>query len=158
MIYRIKQVFYGLTAKMTVGYHKFVRGYLNNNEQKLFYRLRVGEQVHSVRVALGCKNDKPHNNKLIKAALLHDVGKVDSNLNIFNKVLVVILTKYQIRDNRLPAFIRRALFYKNRHPQIGAEFLKQLGLDKEIIYLVENHHKLSSNEDINIIQKYDDMY
>ncbi|KAB3530446.1 HDIG domain-containing metalloprotein [Alkaliphilus serpentinus] len=158
MLYRIKQVFYGLTAKMSGKDHEFVREYLTPNERALFYRLRVGEQVHSVKVAYGCYQEKPTNRKLIKAALLHDVGKVESNLNIFNKVIVVILAKHPVRARLLPFFIKKALFYKNHHPKIAVEFLHQLRLDKDIIYLVENHHKLSTNEDINLIQKYDNMY
>lgn len=104
MIQRVKQFYMAITCKITDEDKKFIEAYLNKNEQELFYRLSVSEQSHCVRVAKDIKNyiynktnDLKYNltkEELIKVALLHDIGKTNCNLNVFEKSIMVLLNKF----------------------------------------------------------------
>ncbi|SCY27646.1 HD domain-containing protein [Alkaliphilus peptidifermentans] len=157
MIYRIKQFVSGLTARMNPEDHLFIKSYLNEKEQQLFYKLRASEQVHSSKVAYGCQSEAPTNTNLIKAALLHDVGKIDSNLTLINKSLVVIVSKLGIKNDLLPGFLKKSVYFKNQHAKIGYDYLKTIDTDPDILKLVRDHHDISDDPDIKILQKHDNL-
>lgn len=109
---RIKQVYINLTDKMRKEDYDLVQSVLNEKEILLFKKLLKSEQKHSVRLArnieLAIVNNSINNivlneNKelLIKAALLHDVGKSTTRLNILDKCILVVLdniTKGNLRN------------------------------------------------------------
>ncbi|WP_026478752.1 HD domain-containing protein [Alkaliphilus transvaalensis] len=158
MLYRVKQFINGLTAKVTDKDLEFINQQLTPQEKNLFLKLRVSEQYHSLNVAYGCQSEAPTNNKLIKAALLHDVGKVDTNLTIINKSFVVLAKKLKIKKSLLPSFLQKSLEYQLTHPQRGYELLKPLKTEEDILYFVLNHHDYSiENLEMKILQKYDNL-
>ncbi len=50
-LYRIKQFYWSLLSKIDKDDRKFVKYILNESELKLFYKLSISEQKHSIRVA-----------------------------------------------------------------------------------------------------------
>lgn len=141
MIYRIKQFYRGLFARVTPEDQQFLRRHLNDREIFLFRRLRVGEQRHCLNIAYDCLSVKKNDTTLIKAALLHDVGKIESNLTLANKSLVVLIIKLNVPEKLLPKFLHKALYYKIHHPKLGAEFLKEIGTEAPVIFLTRYHHR-----------------
>lgn len=140
MIYRIRQFINGINAKIYKEDKTFIEKYLDSNEQELFYKLRVSEQRHSLNVSYGCYKEMSDNTTLIKAALLHDIGKIDSNLSIINKSLVVVFMALSIKDSYLPTFLRQAINYKLNHGQLGYELLKNIVFDEKVLMLIKYHH------------------
>lgn len=140
MIYRIRQFINGINAKIYNEDRIFIENYLNDKEQELFYKLRLSEQRHSLNVAYGCHKEMPDNTTLIKAALLHDIGKIGSNLSIINKSLAVISIALKIEDSYLPTFLRQALHYKLNHGQLGYELLNHIVSNEKILMLIKHHH------------------
>ncbi len=141
MLYRFKQFIRGLFAKITPADETFIQIYLTKGEALLFHRLRVGEQRHSLNIAYDCLEASPYHRMLIKAALLHDVGKVNSNLTLIHKALVVVIMKLPIPERILPGFLKKALYYKRQHPTLGAELLKRIGTEPSVVFLVRHHHR-----------------
>ncbi|NBG87028.1 HD domain-containing protein [Isachenkonia alkalipeptolytica] len=141
MLYRIKQFFRGVFAKVTPEEQVFLKAYLTKGEALLFRRLRVGEQRHSLNIAYDCLKEAPKNRILIKAALLHDVGKINSNLTLVHKALVVVITKLPIPKRMLPKFLQKALYYKQQHPALGAELLNNVGTEASVVFLTRHHHR-----------------
>ena len=141
MIYRVKQFFQAVFAKLNRDDEVLINTYLNEQERKLFYKLPKSEQVHSVRVArdvlkasleCGC-----YDVLLIKAALLHDIGKIDSGLNSVTKSIMVILDKILKKKLQKYKNIKLVRHYYD-HPKIA---LKYLVNDNEYLkFLIENHH------------------
>ncbi|MCC5909967.1 MAG: HD domain-containing protein [Clostridiaceae bacterium] len=160
MLYRIQQFYQGLSAKVTTEDIAFIREHLTPEEHQLFFQLRISEQRHSLNVAYGCRKEAPHNTVLIKAALLHDIGKVGSNLTLINKSFVVLIKKFQLKNHMLPSFLKEAIYFKNNHAEIGYTMLLPLNLDPKILFLVKNHHNNNTDniEDMKILQKYDNIY
>ncbi|WP_129597853.1 HD domain-containing protein [Anaerophilus nitritogenes] len=160
MIYRIRQFIQGLLAKITKEDIKFIEKYLNKEEIELFKKLRVSEQYHSLYVAYGCKSKFADDITLIRAALLHDIGKIESNLTLINKSIVVICIKLHFKKDILPKFIQKSLYYKNHHPQIGYNILFNMNIEDDVLYLVKNHHNeyCISSKALETLKYYDDMY
>ncbi|SNS74746.1 HDIG domain-containing protein [Anaerovirgula multivorans] len=160
MIYRVKQFFQGLTAKLYEEDLHFINQYLTSQEQNLFFQLRKSEQRHSINVAYGCKIDAPNNLALIKAALLHDVGKIGSNLTLINKAFVVLSDKMNLKPSVMPSFLKEAMYYKINHAKLGYELLLKLGLQEKVLVLVKNHHKenIANVKEMEILQHYDNLY
>jgi putative nucleotidyltransferase with HDIG domain len=161
MLYRIKQFFWGLVSKLSDDDKYLINKYLDDYEIKLFYMLPGHEQVHSIKVAkeviYECKSKGINDKYLIKAAFLHDIGKIGSGLNIINKSILVILNKF------IPKFLLKLVKFKSvnayyNHPEIALEYLKNE--NDKIKYYILNHHNynLKQDEKIKIIQNADSNY
>lgn len=158
MNYRVKQFFWGLFARLTEQEVEFVKSFLEPSEQRLFFRLPRNEQLHSLKVAKEVIEVSRRNGLedpfLIKAAFLHDIGKIDSGLNVFTKSMLVVLDK--LAPGRLARLSRNKMvnaFYN--HPEIAISYLEET--DDRLIYYIRNHHKYEMNGDecLSIIQNAD---
>ncbi|WP_461613575.1 hypothetical protein [Clostridium sp. Marseille-QA1073] len=96
-IYRVKQFFKAVTAKITDKDIEFINRYLEPFEIELFNKLKVYDKKHCINVAKDIINETKeislldnlnHNeiNTLIKAGFLHDIGKLYKSLNPIRKV------------------------------------------------------------------------
>jgi hypothetical protein len=161
MLYRIKQFFGGLVCKLDDDDIYLVKKYLNDYEIKLFYMLPRNEQVHSIKVAREVISESKcrgiDDNYLIKAAFLHDIGKIDSGLNIINKSILVILNKIMPKVLLKLIKLKTVNAYYN-HPEIALVYLKNE--NEEIKYYILNHHNydLKQDEKLRIIQSADSNY
>ncbi|SDK07905.1 HD domain-containing protein [Natronincola ferrireducens] len=160
MFYRGKQFFQGLTAKIHERDLDFIEIYLSPEEKELFSQLRKSEQRHSLNVAYGCQEKVPHDRELIQAALLHDIGKIGSNLTLMNKSFVVLAQALKLPHQVLPSFLKKAMYFKNYHAELGYRLLNNLPLSEKVLFLVRNHHKKNDNsiKEMTILQCYDDKY
>lgn len=160
MIYRVKQFIQGLLARITNKDKAFINRYLSEQEQEIFFSLRKSEQYHSLKVAYACYKCMPENKSLVRVALLHDIGKIGSNLNLINKSLVVMSIKFKIDYQKLPKFLQKAIDYKENHPQIGYQLLKAYPIADCELSLIKNHHNFFKNqtEEMKILQYYDNRY
>lgn len=152
MLYRVKQFFKALWAKVTTDDKKFVNNYLSEDESKLFYSLPVYEQAHSIRVARDVlQNSRMSSEKqrvIVRAALLHDIGKLAGGLGIITKSLMVLL------DKSMPGFIRHFSKLKMvdtyyNHPEKAFLFIKDE--NDYFSFLIKNHHNYSVSRDEGLI-------
>lgn len=158
MFYRIKQFLWAATAKLKDEDKKFATEYLNDYEESLFFSLPVFEQVHSVKVAQGvleeCLKRDAYDVLLIKAALLHDIGKINTSLNIFTISILVIMDRIFPKGMKKLIFIKSINAYYN-HPEIALKYLENT--DEYIAFLIRNHHnyEIVWDEKLRILQKID---
>lgn len=143
-LYRIKQFYWSITSRIDLEDEELINKYLNTQEKKLLGSLSVYEQKHSVNVAKDVikeyKNNNIKSDTLIKAALLHDIGKAYKKLNPFEKSIVVILNNLSKEKLRKYNNIKRVYVYYN-HADIGYNILKDIkGYDERFLYLIKNHH------------------
>ncbi|WP_027626480.1 HD domain-containing protein [Clostridium lundense] len=162
-MYRVKQFYQCMTDKMNNKDKSFVKKYLNDYESNLFNKLSIDEQKHSVRVAYDidqiCKDSKENldKNKLIKVALLHDIGKVTYKLNVVDKSILVILDGLSKGKIKRYSSLKKIDAYYN-HAEKGYCILKNKGYDESFLYLIKNHHNKSiiENKELNILRFCDD--
>ncbi|WP_186429451.1 HD domain-containing protein [Clostridium sp. BSD9I1] len=152
--HRIKQFYLSITDKINEEDKAYINKYLNKEELSLFYKLSSSEQKHSVRVAYDveyiCNKKLLDINEiqvLIRAALLHDIGKIYPKLNSIDKSLLVILNK--ITNGNLKKFnkLKKIDVYYN-HPEKGYNLLMNKGYDSKFLYLIKNHHKENNEKDL----------
>lgn len=159
-LYRVKQFYSALTAKIGENEKAFLNTYLNYNELQLFYRLAVYEQKHSINVAVYAKKlQETRNIKsdiIVKAALLHDIGKIEKRLNVIEKSILVLLNKFTKGRIRYISNSKCIDTYYN-HPEKGYSILKKYNVDERVLYLVRNHHNknIKDNKELNILIESD---
>lgn len=162
--YRIRQFYWDLFSKMTDEDLKFAQEVLNLNELDLFKKLSISEQKHSVRVAYDvrriCQREKLESDELLKAALLHDIGKIFKRLNIIDKSLFVLFDKFSFGSVRKHfaddyRISKISVFYN--HPSLGACILGKIGCSPRVIYLVKNHSNknIEGDRQLDILQYCD---
>ncbi|MGX4599717.1 HD domain-containing protein [Faecalimicrobium sp. JNUCC 81] len=163
---RVKQFYMNVTDVMKNEDYNYVTEILNKEELSLFTKLLKSEQKHCVRIAKDIEyiidnkdidNIEIINNKnrLIKAALLHDIGKTRKKLNVIDKSIIVILNK--LTKGELIKFEKSKkvqCYYK--HSEYSYEILKDMIDDNLILDVARNHHKENVNEIVNFFKMIDD--
>ncbi|MDR1998158.1 MAG: HD domain-containing protein [Candidatus Margulisbacteria bacterium] len=131
----------------------FIRAYLNKQEQILFYAQTTLDQRHALNVAYAIRDllgrrPKLHQDKLYKAALLHDIGKARARLRLLDRIWQVLfftclppLANYLADRGSLwhKAYWRRILYACKYHPRIGAELARDIKVEEGVVYLIEHH-------------------
>jgi putative nucleotidyltransferase with HDIG domain len=111
------------------------------------------DQKHCINTAKDmktiCEIDKQSldKKKMIKLALLHDIGKIKYKMNIIEKSLIVILhrcTKGKIKKYINIKFVD--IYYN--HPNIGYELLKEYSYEESFLNAIKNHHNNDIIRDI----------
>lgn len=162
---RIKQLIWAITSKYKDIDKSYLNEYLNNKEIDVFYKLNKMEQHHSIRVCRDSieyiSNIQEKNfdiNKMAKIALMHDIGKINKSLNVFEKCLVVILDK--VTGGKMRSYTNIKIFdvYYN-HAKMSCDVLKSIGnYDEEFIQAIAKHHSDSTwdNKYLHILKEMDD--
>lgn len=112
-------------------------GWLLPGEQQLWRRMSGPDRRHAAGVARDVARrlgDAPR--EVMAAALLHDMGKIESGLGTFSRVGVTLAALVVGRD-RVPG--RRARQYLE-HDRIGASLLREAGSHATTIAWTEEHH------------------
>ena len=111
--------------------------YLTAGETMLWRRMPGFDRRHAVGVArrvcasLGADATRP----VVAAALLHDVGKIESGLGVWRRVAATVWTAVRGRA-RVGG---RTAVYVN-HPLLGAALLRDAGADALTATWAEEHH------------------
>ena len=163
---RVKQFYVNVTDIMSKEDYNYVEDALNNSELQLFIKLSKSEQKHSVRIAKeiefiidnGLTNNQEiikNKDRLIKTALLHDIGKIKKRLNVIDKSIIVILNKLTKGKLKKVEKSKKIQCYYN-HSEYSYEILKKIVDDELLLEIVKNHHNNSDNKIIKFFKEIDD--
>lgn len=184
MWHRIRQLLHAFTANMAAEDRQFVAQYLSLKEQQSFYAMDVNSQKHCVLVARTCLQllspqadstlafspDKVNSKQLLRAALLHDIGKIKGDLNTWERVMVVVIKQFcpklAIRlssdsHNGETTGLSHAIYVHHHHSRLGQEKAITLGVEDEVCSLIANHHCAPySGEplELTILRRSDDIH
>lgn len=150
-----------------------LRKYLNHQEQILFYRMPAVDQKHAVELAKlleeRIRNDRKVNaRRLIKAGLLHDLGKCFYPFKLWERVAASLLKQFLLPvydwlsekgkvDSKNHFF--RMIYVHKYHPVLGADLARETGIEEACCLLILNHqHRDTSNPDpeLQILWEIDD--
>ena len=155
--YRAGQFFRGFHARLTPNEIAVVRSLLSPAELRMFLALDPRDRRHSydvlhwLQVTAGSR--KP-SEVLLKAALLHDVGK--GRLRVWDRIAFVLLEHVSTRfvemlgsAQEAPKGLRwrRALWRLRHHAELGARVLGEVDADPRVITLVAGHSRGDSGGD-----------
>lgn len=108
-------------------------------ERELWSRLGAADRRHAIVVAratadlLGARTDRA----VMAAALVHDIGKLESGLGTFGRVAATVALRWRGRK-RIPPPSRFGRYA--RHDEIGAQMLLAAGSDPLTVAWAREHH------------------
>lgn len=148
MFYRVRQFVWGLTAKITEDDRRFIETYLNYDETELFSMLPRHEQVHALKVARQILSEslegEYYDIYLIKAGLLHDIGKIYCRYGVVKKSILVLMDKFFPKVLKKLQRLKCVEVYYN-HAEIAVTYLEDE--DNYLKYLIRNHHNYEIQND-----------
>ena len=123
--------------------------YLNDRERELFQRMDRPDQEHSIRVARVCAQSLENHPQvdrraMMRAALLHDVGKIDAGLGLVFRTFWVLVKKLMPQTARAvalrgagarPGSLRHKMWLQVTHAELGAQTLREMGVEEKVCEL-----------------------
>jgi response regulator RpfG family c-di-GMP phosphodiesterase len=103
---------------------EWVQQHLIEGERRLWQRMSVADQRHAhgvalrVAASLGAEATRP----VMAAALLHDIGKVESGLGTFGRSAATVLANAGVKSQRVAQY--------RAHNEIGRRLLEDAGSDR----------------------------
>ena len=144
-IYRVRQFLGEVWARpLSAEAVTEIQQLLTAQEWTLFERYSQSDQNHSYAVmktlqGVGCQEAM-----LLKAALLHDIGKTKIPVHLWDRVAMVlgkVLAPNKVRTwgQGTPAGWRRPFVIKEKHPEWGAEMALHAGCSEDLVTLIRSH-------------------
>ena len=172
---RVRQFFAAVTARISEQDRMFVKQYLTEPEQRLFWQMSVPDQRHTLNVAytaakLAAQHPAADWKIAVKSALLHDVGRRRGDMSVADKVIAVLAHKLAPRWARqwakegrggFIANLRHALYIYFNHAERSARLLEIIGTERAVVDTVRKHHSAPAHgdtPDLNILRKADDRH
>lgn len=160
---------------LDIQHRSFTERFLNANELMLFNQMAPWDQYHTVNTAMrilenysGTATGTGGENRirlltLIKAALLHDVGKVKGDAGLPTRLCVSFIRRvipdYRRKHaDRNGNRVQYALYVDMIHPVRGAYMALSTGVLPEIADLIRRHHDEphdSDPEELKILREAD---
>ena len=116
-------------------------------EEKLWLRMSGPDRRHAAGVARDVERALGHEatRPVLAAALLHDVGKIESGLRTYGRVIATLCGMIVGRDQarewmRSTGFTRR-VGMDLLHPELGGDLLAMAGSDPLTVAWTREHHK-----------------
>lgn len=139
---RLRQGFHALLARWET-VDESVLTVLNDRERLLFDRLPRADRLHALRVARRLTTAGQRHPSLLKAALLHDVGKAGQGIYLPHRVARVLLRlaapTWLARIAADPAGWHRPFYALANHAEQGAIWISDAGSDPLTVALVRYH-------------------
>jgi predicted HD phosphohydrolase len=112
-----------LAQPLTNDEQHWVLRHLVPGEQQLWHRMSVADQRHAIGVAQRVEAKLGHDatRPVLAAALLHDIGKIESDLGTLGRSAATVLANANIKTARVARY--------RSHNEIGRRLLIEAGSD-----------------------------
>lgn len=152
VLYRASQFWHILTKAPAPDDLEQARLFLPAAQYELFLSMPVDEQAHALKVFQRLRTVGETHPDLLRAALLHDVGKSRFPMRSWERALVVlgkaILPEQVIKwSQTLAEGWRRPFVVAEMHPAWGAELARSAGASDLEIALIRRHQDTLPGED-----------
>jgi len=149
IFYRLRQFWSALYARPSGGDLEKVSSLLTPAQMALFHQMHRSEQAHSIQVMHAVMQasqgipDEPRRD-LLRAALLHDVGKSRFPVRIWERAVIVLGKAFlpgEVRrwEEGQPSGWRRAFVVARQHPAWGAQMAEEAGASPLAAALIRRH-------------------
>lgn len=155
-VYRVRQFFNALLARVSPDDLREADAVLPPGAQKLFRTMSVPDQRHSLAVMRTLRRQGRAEPDLVAAALLHDVGKSGAWLTPIHRTVIVLSKHLAPRflawlargEPRLKSW-RRPFVVHRQHPGLGAQRAEQAGCSPLTVSLIRRHQDPIGHAPIN---------
>lgn len=141
--YRVRQFTMALGANINRERINALREYLDAPQLELFCSMSPLDQHHGWAVFRSLREAAETESSLLRAALLHDVGKSIGPVRIWHRVIGVLANAlaprfWEMIDGKSGTW--RYTFYVHRHHAVlGAELAREAGCSPEAVWLIAHH-------------------
>lgn len=150
IVYRSWQFWQALIVTPSVRDMELARSILSTELMHLFELMQPEEQIHCIKTAYILIEKEHVDEDLLAAALLHDVGKTNFPLQIWERVWLVVgntfFPKLAMRWRRQSDLKvlekrnwRRVFVVYHRHAEWGAEMARKAGASQLCTNLIRRH-------------------
>ncbi|NLW45740.1 MAG: HDIG domain-containing protein [Firmicutes bacterium] len=150
----LKRIFIWWVPKLNSEERKLIDDYLDDAGKFLFSQMSKADQRHSLAVAQMIINQAAYLRgvkikALVKAALLHDIGKIEGDFNWLSKLLVGLIRRVSPTLRGKLAITSPGTFWEKVkygcyvdliHPARGAHMAKVFGVDPAVVEMIRRHH------------------
>jgi hypothetical protein len=146
LAYRTSQTIRVVLAKPEPEDLALAEEHLPSSLWDLFQQMSPADQVHGIRVLRSLLRRGEGDPDLLAAAILHDVGKSQVRLRLWERVLIVLaswLSPSRVchwGEGKLTGW-QRSFVVSVHHPVWGAEMIRQAGGSGELVNLVLRHQE-----------------
>ncbi len=130
---------------------------LHGGEAELFMRLPAQERAHGVEVAkrlLGL--EERASSELVRAALLHDVGKLGTPQFVLWRVLTHLLPETDQPPEPKLTGLAGARQARRHHAAYGAVLIRAAGGPDAVAELVLHHHEPGGSAELQLLKRADE--
>ncbi|MEX2543449.1 MAG: HD domain-containing protein [Trueperaceae bacterium] len=136
---------------------EFARTRLEPAEYRLYLSMDVRDRQHACQVASRLLDRRPDaGGALVRAALLHDVGKAGAPYNPLYRMLSHLYAPRDVPSGPLYRGLRGAWQIRRHHHRYGAAMIRDAGGDRDVADLVERHHQPNGDPDAELLKGLDD--
>jgi hypothetical protein len=151
--YRVSQFWQAVRRRPSSRNLALAQNLLTPAQMVLFTRMQPDEQAHSLNVARSLIERGESETDLLKAALLHDVGKVCQPLKPWERAWIVLgkaifpglVCKWGAapRNGKAVSFLQRPFVVADQHAAWGARLALQAGVSDLSANLIRRHQSRS---------------
>ncbi|MDJ0753136.1 MAG: HDIG domain-containing protein [Ardenticatenaceae bacterium] len=146
--YRIQQFWQGISAGALSGDQKtIIRQQLTPSQWQLFQKFSSNDQQHSFRVWRRLKESGVQDIALLRAALLHDIGKTRLKVNLIERSWIVLgrklwptmSSRWGNRPLHQARWWEKPFVVREQHPLWGAEMVQSVESDPRLCTFIKRH-------------------
>ena len=117
------------------------------------------DRAHACRVAKAViEQVSSPSDILVRAALLHDVGKCGATFNPWERVAVHLYTPESVPAEPRLRGLRGAWQRRRHHEAYGAELIRQAGGDAKVIEIVRRHHHPKGHREAALLKRVEEGF
>lgn len=134
----------------------YARDVLQPVEFRLYLAMDPRDREHAVEIARTLQREAPQaSDVLLRAALLHDVGKQGRPYRVWERILAHLWSPPDIPATPRFRGLRGAWQVRVHHAAYGAELLRQAGGSEEVAQLIAEHDAAEPGPDARKLQNVD---